>query len=101
VSTFYVLPARVDLAQQLRVALAGFLPGIDWTSLPDAELTDWLGGLAERQGEVYVVHREDLPAVMETAQTLAEAYGAEPGDVIIEVDAGREVKLTLAPRRAA
>jgi len=54
---------------------------------------------ADRQG-VYVVHREELPEDDDLARGLAEAFGAEPGDEVIEVRPGREAQRWRLARAA-
>ncbi len=85
--TFYVLPPRDILARQFAGFLTGLFPGLDWTASAPDELAETLTGLAEVQGDVYVVYRDELPDDGDLEQTLAECYGAERGDLVVEVAA--------------
>jgi hypothetical protein len=87
VSTFYVLPPRPVLAERLSAYLHNLLPGLDWTRLTSADMTDWLAA-ACRQPDVYVIYREELPAGEEPRQALCDGFGAEAGDEVIEVRSG-------------
>jgi hypothetical protein len=87
-STFYVLPPRPLLAARFAHALKGLLPGLDWCKLSWTELADVLGAAASCHPEVYVVHQEDLPDGEEQGQALADGFGAEPGDEVVEVCSG-------------
>lgn len=84
-STFYVLPSRPVLGRRFADYLQALFPGLDWTSNAWGELADALTAAANRP-DVYVVHREELPAGDELHQALAEAYGAEAGDQVVEVE---------------
>jgi hypothetical protein len=48
-------------------------------------LAETLGQAAAGQADVFVVHREDLPQEDDLAQALADGFGAEAGDEIIEI----------------
>ncbi|MCZ2342698.1 MAG: hypothetical protein LC104_13050 [Bacteroidales bacterium] len=80
-STFYILPPRECLEQTVASFLDRLVPG-----LPAPE------GLCERilnflsdQPDLFVVHREDLAGFTELADELAEGFGAEPQDRVVEV----------------
>ncbi len=102
VSTFYVLPPRPVLAERLAHCMNALLPGLDWTRLSAADVTDWLASAASQQPDVYVVHREDLPAGESMRQALRDGFGAEAGDEVVEVRGGpREGELTARRYRLA
>jgi hypothetical protein len=90
-STFYVLPPRPILGERFAAFLRLVFPGLEWDA---AALGDFLGGTAVGRPDVFVVHREDLPPGEPVARALADAFGAEPGDEVIEVRAA-------GPRRPA
>jgi hypothetical protein len=46
---------------------------------------------AVRDPDVYIVHREELPAGETVAQALADGFGAEPGDEVIEIRPGHKL----------
>lgn len=101
-STFYLLPPRPVLAERLTDYLGTLLPGLDWTRLNPADVTDWLGTAVNRQRDVYVVYREELPAGEEPRRALCDGFGAESGDEVVEVRAGpRPGELTARRYRLA
>jgi hypothetical protein len=92
-ATFYLLPPRACLEQSLGELLGRLLPGLP---LP----ADAWDGLAERltqsagwPADVYLVPRDDLPEGEPVADALAAAFGAEPGDRVIEIGAGRAARV--------
>jgi hypothetical protein len=87
-STFYLLPPRAQLWARLADYLHTLFPGLDWSRNGSSELVETLSAAASRHPDVYVVHRDDLPEGEEPAQALANAFGAEAGDEVIEVSAG-------------
>ena len=87
-STFYLLPPRRLLAQHLAGYLNGVFPGLNWTGPNSSELVEALDGVISEHSDVYVVHREDLPQIPDIRLALAEGFGAEDGDQVIEVDIG-------------
>jgi hypothetical protein len=96
-SVFYVLPPRPVLGE----AFAGFLqrifPGLHWDAAMRSNLADALGEAAGGHADVYVVYREDLPPGQAVGQGLADLFGAEPGDEVVEVrPAGRGSELTAS-----
>jgi hypothetical protein len=90
-STFYVLPPRPYLGRCFARYLQGVFPGLTWDSALWDNLADGLTAAAGCHPGVYVVHREELPDGEDTARALADGFGAEPGDEVIEVCAGGRV----------
>jgi hypothetical protein len=82
VSTFYLLPPRPLLAERLVDFFRPLFPDLHWTG---TELVDALDDAVTSHPGVYVVHREDLPPGEDPADALADGFGAEPGDEVIEV----------------
>ena len=96
-STFYVLPPREVVEHRLAAMIEALLPGLPtgphaWVSLV-AALT------AGR--DAYVVHREELPRVGDTASDLVAGYGAEAGDRVVEVSGGGSRSYAIPQSRAA
>lgn len=85
-STFFVLPTRKTVGQQFAGYLARLFPGLDWSQIPILDLAELLIEIAELHPDAYLVPREDLPAGEDLATALADGYGAEPGDIIIELN---------------
>jgi hypothetical protein len=87
-ATFYLLPPRACLEQSLGELLGRLLPGLP---LP-ADAWDVIAERLMQSGwpaDVYLVPRDDLPESEPIADALAAAFGAEPGDRVVEVGAGR------------
>jgi hypothetical protein len=87
VSTFYLLPPRPHLGQRFAEYLEGLFPGLTWDSGVWANLADGLAAAATARPDVFVVYREELPDGEEPARALADGFGAEPGDEVVEVRA--------------
>ncbi len=87
-STFYLLPPRALLGARFAEYLHTMFPGLEWSRSVWAELLEALSAAAGQNPDVYVVHRDDLPEGEEPAQALANGFGAEVGDEVIEVSAG-------------
>jgi hypothetical protein len=87
VSTFYVLPPRPLPARAYADFLRNLLPGLGLSRVTWGELAEALGGLLRGPDEVYLIHREDLPEGEDAAEALANGFGAEAGDEVIEVGA--------------
>jgi hypothetical protein len=81
---FFLLPPRAHLADHLANALHDWLPGHTLTVADRQRLCacvcEALAG-----DEVYLIHREDLPAGERAEPALVDGYGAAPGDEIVEV----------------
>jgi hypothetical protein len=90
VSTFYVLPPRPFLEECLAAYLRPLFPGRVWTGAVSAELVNTLSTVVRDPG-VYVIHREELPDGETVAQALADGFGAEPGDEVIEIRPGNKL----------
>jgi hypothetical protein len=88
VSTFYLLPPRPVLGDRLANFLQALLPGLDWDVATRANLAAAIEAAASIHDDVYIVHREDLPADEHPADALTEAFGAEVGDEVVEVRVG-------------
>src|SRR5262249_38282485 len=84
-STFYLLPPRPMLGARFADYLETLFPGLDWADNRWTELAEVLGAAASRHPDVYVVYREDLPEGEEPARALADGFGAEAGDQVVEV----------------
>lgn len=83
-SLFYLLPPRPLVAEHL----ASWLPGLDLQGTARRELPDLLAAVAAGQSDVHVVFREDLPDGEDPGRALADGFGAESGDEVVEVRPG-------------
>lgn len=86
-ATFYLLPPRARLEDALGEIFSQFLPGLPvpvdvWDTVADRLAT--AGGWP---ADVFLVPRDDLPADEPVAEALTAAFGAEPGDQVVEVSA--------------
>lgn len=87
-STFYLLPPRSFLGECVAGSLRPLFPGLDWSRTACTELADTLTEVLARQAGVYVVCREELPDGESPARALADGFGAEAGDEVVEVRPG-------------
>jgi hypothetical protein len=88
VSTFYLLPPRPVLGERIAGYLQTLFPGLDWGSAAWPELAELLGATAARHRDVYVIYGEELPRGEDPGRALADGFGAEAGDLVIEVVPG-------------
>jgi hypothetical protein len=89
-ATFYVLPPRPFFGRCYATYLQTLFPGLTWDDAVCPELADRLSSVAADRKDVYVVYREELPEDEDLARGLADGFGAEPGDEVIEVRLGRD-----------
>jgi hypothetical protein len=87
VSTFYLLPPRPCVGECFAAHLQGLFPGLKWDDAVWANLAEGLAAAAARHAGVYIVYREELPEGEDPGRALADGFGAEPGDEVIELRA--------------
>lgn len=86
-ATFYLIPPRECLEQAVAEFLTRVLPGLpNDPSVADALLAA-VEFEANRTGDAYLIHREDLPGGRDVVSDLTDAFGAEPGDKVVEIGA--------------
>jgi len=85
-ATFYVLPPRSLVESVLAEQFQKALPGLPITTADADQLLELLAATLDGSSDTYLVFREDFdePA----AQALTNEFGAEPGDLIIEMRPG-------------
>lgn len=88
-ATFYLLPPRACLEQALGEVFARLLPGLPLPADTWEAVTDRLGSAAGWPAEVFLVPRDDLPEGEPVGAALTSAFGAEPGDRVVEVGLAR------------
>ena len=93
-ATFYILPARPLVGRRFADLLSALFPGLDWTAADGPDLAETLAATAQGRPGVYVVFREDVPVGVELEDALAQAFGAEPGDDVVEVAIGPQLAET-------
>lgn len=82
-ATFLLLPPRELVEHAVREFASRLLPGV-WPPDDLAELfVQRIIDAQPRASEVHVIHREELPEG-DVLVTLCEAFGAEPGDRVVE-----------------
>ncbi len=84
-ATFYLLPPRACLEEALAQLLHRFLPGLPLPEEGWELVVDRLASAAHWPADVFLVPRDDLPEEEPLGEALIAAFGAEPGDQIIEV----------------
>lgn len=99
-ATFYLLPPRSCLEQALGEVLARLLPGLPLPADSWDAVTDRVGSAANWPADVFLVPRDDLPEGETVASALAAAFGAEPGDRVVEVSLARGSSDSRQPARA-
>ena len=87
-ATFYLLPPRAILEQAIGDVLARLLPGLPIPAETWEAVTNGIGSVAGWPVDVFLVPRDDLPEGEPVGEALAAAFGAEPGDRVIEVSRG-------------
>jgi hypothetical protein len=84
-ATFYLLPPRSCLDQAIGDLLARLLPGLPIPAETWETVADAIASAVGWPGDVFLVPRDDLPEDEPAAEALAAAFGAEPGDRVVEV----------------
>lgn len=84
-STFYLLPARPFLGRCFAGYLQSVFPGLRWEEEDLSELAETLTAVAGMQADIYVVHQEEIPEGEGLIESLRHGFGAETGDVVVEV----------------
>ena len=95
-ATFYVLPPRVCLEEELAAMLKKLLPGLPVPVDCWDAVTDCLAKIGGWPDDVYLVPRDEIPFGERVAEALAENFGAEPGDRIVEVNSRGSRAWTLS-----
>jgi hypothetical protein len=87
-ATFYVLPPRSMVETILAEQFQRALPGLSLNSDDANQLLEMLSTTLLGRADTYLVFREELDLSEPAAQALANGFGAEPGDLIIEMQPG-------------
>lgn len=86
-SIFYLLPPRATLGECFARYLERLLPGVAIEPAAWPQLAEEITALTAGCSDAFLVHREDLPEDEEPARALADGFGAEPGDEVVELQA--------------
>ena len=104
-ATFYVLPSTGFLSRAFERQLQALFPGLDWEEPALDQVVREVTKAAARHSGVFLVHQHELPESVEVLRALAENFGAEPGDTVIETHAGAKlgewrIRRRLVPQAA-
>lgn len=91
-ATFYLLPPRALLGNRLATVLGLPIEASNCDLALWMEAVESIGRAVETTG-AFVVYRDDLPPGEDPAHALADGFGAENGDEVVELESG------AAPRR--
>jgi len=95
-ATFYLLPPRDCLEQSVEDFLSRLLPGLPLPTESWESIIDRIASAASWPADVFLVPRDDLPEGESLGTSLAAAFGAEPGDRIVEVSLARPASAARA-----
>jgi len=84
-ATFFLIPPRECLEQAVYEFLARILPGVPADHTVTEAVLAAVEFEANRTGDVYLIHREDLPGGRDVVRDLVTGFGAEPGDAVVEI----------------
>src|SRR4051794_33823094 len=87
-ATFFVLPSRQVLGQRFGEMVSAIFPCRPKSSWDWPDLAETLAEVVERQGNAYVVYREDLDDDLGVKDSLLRDFGAALDDEIIEIQFG-------------
>lgn len=95
-ATFYLLPPRDCLERAVGDLLGKLLPGLPLPAEAWDAVAQHLASIADWPADVFLVPRDELPEG-DAAAALAEGYGAEPGDRVVEVSLARPARAWAIP----
>lgn len=86
-STFYLLPARDELGRRVAAGVQMWFPGV---VLDPQQLAESLVASAEESSGVIALFGDELPDYLgsQLQELLEDAFGAEPGDQVIDLRQG-------------
>jgi hypothetical protein len=90
-ATFYLLPPRACLEQAVGELFGKLLPGLPLPADAWDALARELAAAGGWPADTFLVPRDELPEG-DPAGALAECYGAEPGDRVVEVSLARPAR---------
>ena len=95
-ATFYLLPPRACLEQAVGELFGKLLPGLPLPADAWDAVALQLAATAGWGGDLFLVPRDELPDG-DAGTALADAYGAEPGDRVVEVSLARPARAWAVP----
>jgi hypothetical protein len=96
-ATFYLLPPRACLDELLGGVLSKLLPGLPLPVHTWDVLIEQFASAGSWPDDVYLVPRDDLPEGQPAGDALTAAFGAEPGDRVIEVGLNGGLRIWAVP----
>ena len=90
-ATFYLLPPRACLEQAVGELFGKLLPGLPLPADAWDVLAQQLAACANWPADVFLVPRDELPEG-NPGEALAEGYGAEAGDRVVDVPLSRPAR---------
>jgi hypothetical protein len=97
-ATFYLLPSRETLEGTLGETLGKVLPGLPLPVDSWDIIAEQLATAARWPDDVFLIPRDDLPDTESVGEALADGFGAEPGDRVVEVGTRSEPRVwTVEP----
>jgi hypothetical protein len=66
--------------------LEKLLPGLDWQGHQCDDLMEQVIAAAENGSGIFVLHLDEVPVGEDLQHVLADGFGAEAGDRVIEID---------------
>jgi hypothetical protein len=88
-ATFYLLPPRSVLETAFGDILTRLLPGLPLPVESWEAIIDRIASAAGWPDDLFLVPRDDLPPGESFGESLAAAFGAEPGDNVVEISLSR------------
>jgi len=95
-ATFYLLPPRACLEQAVGELFGKLLPGLPLPADAWDALAQALTAAAGWGDDVFLVPRDEVPEG-DVGDGLAAAYGAGPGDRVVEVSLARPARAWALP----
>jgi hypothetical protein len=88
------------LADQFAGFLAPLFPGLSWDCNAKERLAEALSAVLPVRPDIFVVYRDDIPLGESPSRALADGFGAEAGDEVVEVRPGGRPGEVVAQRWA-
>lgn len=97
-ATFYVLPPRPCLDELFGELLARLLPGLPVPPAVWDTVSRELAAAGGWPADTFLVPQDDLPDGEPVARALADGFGLEPGDRVVQVPLRGAVSAAAAGR---
>jgi hypothetical protein len=91
-ATFYLLPPRACLERAVSDLFGKFLPGLPLPADAWDAVASHVAAVAGWPDDVFLIPRDELPDG-DPSTALADAFGAEPGDRVVDVGISRPARV--------